>query len=254
MHVNGRAAGLSLESHVSTAVHWLEQTEGDVPAEHHWLNAEETLVMEGLRFAKRRSDWLLGRWTAKRAVASCLNLPTDDRALADVEIRSAPSGVPEVFFPDQSEGPRISISHRAGTAMCAIAVHGTRIGCDLEMIEPRSDSFIADYFTATEQAQVQQAPEQDRPLLSTLIWSAKESALKALQEGLRLDTYCVEVRFVNPSRNEMEECEGPISLAVAKPARWFALEVLYSQSQVFRGWWSRGDRMVRTVVWSSCGM
>lgn len=249
--MNGHAAVLSLESHVSTAVHWLEQTEGDVPAENLWLNAREMLVMEGLRFAKRRNDWLLGRWTAKRAIASCLNLPTNDRALADIEIRSAPSGVPEVFFSNQSRGPEISISHRAGTAICATAVHGTRLGCDLEMIEPRSDSFIADYFTAHEQAQVEQAPAKDRPLLSTLIWSAKESALKALHEGLRLDTFSVEVRSINPLRSEMAECDGPISLAAAKPAIWSALEVLYSQSQVFRGWWSREGRMMRTLVLSS---
>ena len=74
---------------------WLEQTEADVPAENDWLNASEAARLNAMRFAKRRADWRLGRWTAKRALAVCLNLPFDRRALAGIEIRSAPSGAPE---------------------------------------------------------------------------------------------------------------------------------------------------------------
>ena len=65
------------------------------------------------------------------------------------------------------------------------------MGCDLEMIEPRSDAFVADYFTVEEQALVARASAADRSRLLALLWSAKESALKALRAGLRLDTRCV---------------------------------------------------------------
>ena len=62
------------------------------------------------------------------------------------------------------------------------------LGCDLEVIEPRSEEFVADYFTTEEQKMVSQAPIADRSKLLALLWSAKESALKALREGLRFDT------------------------------------------------------------------
>ena len=68
---------------------------------------------------------------------------------------------------------------------------GAELGCDLEIIEPRSDAFVADYFTTEEQALIARASAADRPRLLALLWSAKESALKALHEGLRLDTRCV---------------------------------------------------------------
>ena len=72
--------------------HWLEQTEADLPAHDDWLSADEAVLLSHLRFAKRRADWRLGRWTAKRAAAAYLNLPGDPRSLREIEVRPAPSG------------------------------------------------------------------------------------------------------------------------------------------------------------------
>ncbi len=83
-------------------VYWLEQTDADVPAENQWLSAGEILFLGRLRFARRRNDWRLGRWTAKRALAACLNLPGDPLALANIEIRAATSGAPEAFLFNQT--------------------------------------------------------------------------------------------------------------------------------------------------------
>jgi len=190
----------SLEWIASMNAYWLEQSDADVPAENHWLSAGEILSLGRMRYPKRRNDWRLGRWTAKRALAACLNLPRDLLALANVEIRAAASGAPEVFLFNQTAPVTISLSHRAGIAMCAVAHPGTGIGCDLEVIEPRSNAFIADYLTAREQALVAQTLDEERALLVNLLWSAKESALKALHVGLRLDTNCMDVSFKNGLR------------------------------------------------------
>ena len=191
-------------------VYWLEQTEGDVPAENDWLSASEAVVLNGMRFAKRRADWRLGRWTAKRAVAVYLNLPGHPRALTGTEIRPAPSGAPEVFVTNKPAPVTISLSHRAGRAVCAIGLSGGALGCDLETIEPRSDAFVADYFTTSEQALVERAPGADRSWLLALLWSGKESALKALRTGLRLDTRCVIVSHVDALRHRGEDGQGCI--------------------------------------------
>lgn len=55
----------------------------DVPADNHWLSARELAALDKLNIPKRRDDWRLGRWTAKRVAAHCLG-PGDD--LAKVEI------------------------------------------------------------------------------------------------------------------------------------------------------------------------
>lgn len=239
----------------STTVYWLQQTEADVPLEDDWLSASEVIFLSGMRFAKRRADWRLGRWTAKCATAVYLNLLRDPEALAEIEIRSSPSGAPEVSWLEQPAPVAISLSHRHGTALCAIAPLGTDLGCDLEMVEPHSDAFIADYFTAEEQTLIAQASAAVRPRLVTLLWSAKESALKALHVGLRLDTRCVVVSFPDGLLDELgaPAAEQPGSSEYsAFPfvclANWRPLQVCHGHSQVFRGWWRSAGNMLQTLV------
>ena len=166
----------------------LIQTEADVPADDAWLTGEEHAVMEGLRFPKRRADWRLGRWTAKRAVSDFLDvLP------ARVAVVAAEDGSPQPLVDGATAPATISISHRGGVAACAVGPFAQPLGCDLELVEVRSHGFVADYFTAPERRAVERTPDEVRPLLVTLIWSAKESVLKALRTGLRTDTREVEV-------------------------------------------------------------
>jgi 4'-phosphopantetheinyl transferase len=232
-------------------VYWLEQDEADVPVENQWLSAGETLCLSGMRFLKRRSDWRLGRWTAKRALAACLHLPDDLPALANIEIRTASSGAPEVFLLNQRASVTISLSHRDGAGMCAIALSAPSLGCDLETVEPRIASFATDYFTLNEQALVERASSEDQPLLVTLLWSAKESALKALNVGLRIDTNSVEVSLVDalPLRAEDSRPQPySVSPPPAAPDGWRPLQVSYSGGQIFCGWWRCANYLVRTVV------
>jgi len=212
-------------------VYWLEQGEADVPIENDWLSAAEALRLSGMRFAKRRADWRLGRWTAKNAVASYLHLHDQIHSLAEIEIRSAQSGAPLVFFANNPAALTISLSHRDGIAVCAVAPSKMALGCDLEIIEPHSDPFLTDYFTAEEQALVARCA--DRNLLLALLWSAKESALKALGAGLSLNTRCVVVCPDDPSFDS---------------AGWHSLQVRLTSNRVFQGWWQQKGKLVRTLV------
>lgn len=227
-------------------VSWLEQTEAEVPTENQWLSTRESICLTGMRFAKRRTDWRLGRWTAKHAVATCLNLSTDVHALSTIEILSAPAGVPEVFLQAKPADVAISLSHRNGTALCGVAPAGMRFGCDLETIEPRSAAFVADYFTASEKSLLERTPVEHQPLAVAVVWSAKESALKALHQGLRLDTRCVCVRLVDgllqSGRNARQE---PLA---SNPDGWRSLTVHCSDGPIYGGWWRFQDHLVRTVV------
>ena len=214
-------------------VYWLEQTEADVPAENDWLSPREAVCLNAMRFPKRRADWRLGRWAAKCALSITLEAPANPQIFKKIEIRPAPSGAPEAFFGNQPAAVVISLSHRDGRAICAVTMSGMEMGCDLEMIEPRSDAFVTDYFTIEEQALVAGASAADRDRLLALLWSGKESALKALHTGLRLDTRSV---IVNP-RAESFDLNG-----------WSPLRVRSTAGQVFHGWWQRSDNIVRTVV------
>lgn len=239
----------SLAETALTDIHWLEQTEADVPADNRWLSPTETFCLGGMRFAKRRADWRLGRWTAKRAVTALLNFSTDLPDLANIEIRASSSGAPEVFLLGQPAPVTISLSHRNGIGLCAVGTMQTHFGCDLETVEPRSAAFVADYFTLAEKTLIGQAPAAERPQLAALLWSAKESALKALRVGLRFDTTAVCVSMADPEPLPASaEWHAALPLRLTNSDGWRPLRVRYSGMQVFAGWWRLQDILLRTIV------
>jgi len=217
----------------SMDVYWLEQSEADVPEENDWLSPSEVMVLERLRIARRRAQWRLGRWTAKRALAACLDSPERAPQFAKIAIWPAPSGAPQAFFEEKPAALTISISHREERAICAVAGSGVELGCDLELIEPHSDAFVADYFTAEERALVARHLAAEQPRILALLWSGKESALKALGAGLRLDTRSVIVELAD---------------APASVHDWSPFQVSCAGGKLFHGWWQQAERMVRTVV------
>ena len=233
-------------------VYWLEQAESEIPAHDKWLSAKDAASFAGLRFAKRRADWRLGRWTAKRALAIYWNVPSDPETLSEIEIRPAPSGAPQAFFADEPADVAISLSHRSGVAGCAIAKSEALLGFDLEIAECRSEAFVRDYFATDEQRLITHVDAADRSQLVTLLWSAKESALKALRTGLRLDTRSV---IVSPLTQDQGEDElghirelYPSSRLPCALNNWCPLHVRCANGQVFQGWWQHTGSLLRTLV------
>jgi 4'-phosphopantetheinyl transferase len=240
------------------SIFWLQQTMADVPTNNAWLCANEEHRLNGMKFAKRRNDWRLGRWTAKCAIAAHLGWRTESSFLVDIEICPAASGAPEAFIAQQRTSLGVSLSHCAGRAIAALVPSGVMVGCDLERIELRISAFVSDYFTPEEQLWVAEMPAPYRPALVTLLWSAKESALKALGQGLRLDTRSVSVKIGDPqgipghlaacfqtaSRQEIQHPPGEPG-----QAGWRPLQVVCSNGgRTFNGWWQATSGFVRTLV------
>lgn len=182
-----------------------------------------------MRFRKRRDEARLARFTAKTTVAMALGLPTDADRLRDVRIRNAADGAPEVSIGDRPAPLVIAMTDRADWSVAAVLSGTARIGCDLELVEPRTPAFVADYFTEAEQSWVKAADAPD--LASNLIWSAKESALKVLRTGLRRDTRSVEV-----------------SASFTSDPGWHPLTVRLREGGSFPGWWIRHGQFLLTMA------
>ena len=154
-------------------------------------------MLSTLSFERRRDKWLLGRWAAKNVLIEAFAATTGDRlAPSDITIANDPAGAPFATLADGSRVPWcLSISHRAGVALAVLALEpGVALGADLETVTPRDPALVGDFFGDAEQALVAAAPAgEPRDRLVARIWSAKESVLKALGVGLRLDTRTIEV-------------------------------------------------------------
>lgn len=196
---------------------WLIVNAADVPLSDGWLSGRERQVLSGHRLPRRHADWRLGRWAAKQAILAT-KAEWHGVGLEELEILAAADGSPEAWLRGAPAGITVSISHRAGVAVALVCPNGGPAGCDVELIETRAPVFVIDWFTRSERESVERAPGPSRDLLVTTIWSAKESALKAIRQGLRLDTRDIEVEL---SDQEREGWRGFAALYSGKPlAGW----------------------------------
>lgn len=181
-------------------IHWLTQTNADLPVTPTaaWLSLAERERLATLHVPKRRQEWLLGRWTAKRLVQTFLADEAGLEAeLYELSVVAEPSGAPTLAIERQTlrlalAPVHLSISHSAGAAFCALSAGGGPVGADIERVEPRHPAFAGDYFTPAELLRIAAAEAAARDTMITAIWSAKEAALKALALGLTVDTRYVE--------------------------------------------------------------
>jgi phosphopantetheinyl transferase len=132
----------------------------------------------------------------------------------------------------------ISISHSHNTAFCAtLPAHSTPcgLGADIEHVDAREWRFVEDYFTADEIDRVRRVPGSQRDTFITAIWSAKESALKALHLGLTIDTRRVNCA-IDPRR-----CDT---------ADWLTFEITCSRTftERLQGWWRMRNDYVLTLA------
>ena len=116
------------------------------------------------------------------------------------------------------------------------------LGCDLELIEPREGNFLDNFFTGAEVAAVRALRQRDvaqADILTTAIWSGKEAVLKALREGLRIDTRRITCRF-DPFAGPPQDWTPFIvvvddGLAAQFPGAW-------------SGWWRLHNSYVLTLA------
>ena len=211
----------------------LVQRADAVPADEAWLAAAERARADSFPGEARRRDFRLGRWTAKRALADRLGLERSMRALCEIEVASDEQGAPRATWRGAAVPCALSLSHRDGAALCALAPAGVALGCDLERLEARSAAFAEHFLADVERAALTVLPDTFRGEHATLLWSAKESALKALGIGLRVDARDVVVH-TDPAH--------------PRAGAWRPLRVRGSDVPSLCGWWCVRLSWILTVV------
>jgi 4'-phosphopantetheinyl transferase len=221
-------------------IYWMlvDSQQGELEAPG-FLSPSELQKYSAFKFPKRRNEWLLGRWAAKTLVHS---LPAYQQyAMHQIEILNTPQGAPYIQLPDRAAPAEyLSISHSGNFALCALATGlDLQIGIDMEKVDEHTETFILDYFTPTERRLVDKYPAESRAMAVTLIWSAKESMLKALGVGLHWDTRTVEVQGV----------DGRLSSGKDQ-YQWQKIQIgeQPANDRAWAAWWQRRDPFVLTMA------
>lgn len=212
-------------------ISYFQADQSAVPPNDLWLSPEEVTTLSRFRIPKRRRDWLLGRWTAKSALSQLArpqHFPPENW-----QITSDSDGAPRAWLKGEPADLSISISHSSGLSFFAVTGSSHRMGCDLERVEERSPSFEQTFFTGDELKLLSACEARERNLLVTLIWSAKESVLKAIRTGLRVDTRRIRI----------------LSIDQETSPSWQSFTAQDSVGgDTFNGWWFENSAMVYTVA------
>ncbi len=156
------------------------------------LSGEEQKYFDSLKFDKRKRDYLVGRYTAKKLLLE--NFIKDAKiTFKDISILKDTDGKPELYINDKRPDIMLSISHSGDFASAVASKELKFLGIDTEKIEPRAKSWAEQSFYNTEYH-----TNSDDKFLTTL-WAKKESVVKALGVGLSVDLY--DIRFENDKLN-----------------------------------------------------
>lgn len=195
----------------------------------------EKLVFDRLKVPKRRNEWAAGRLALKKLVQK-VTPELHELSLDQIEVLNEPSGAPFIVLADARFAISVSLSHSNSYVLVACSSQVSRLGVDLEMIEPRQPEFITDYFTPAEQQQIFSAGAHEDEL-ATLFWSGKEALLKAASLGLRMDTRKIELELTSGKG----ALEGWSELGIFCPPIINPPPCLV---------WRREGQMVQTVCWT----
>ncbi|WP_428059725.1 4'-phosphopantetheinyl transferase family protein [Candidatus Avelusimicrobium stercoris] len=173
----------------------------NLPPAEEILGAKESAFFQTLRFPKRRTEWLGGRFALKELVQQATGADKKE-----IEILPQPSGKPLLRVGGKDSPLAFSITHSHGFAVAGLAKEDTVLGIDLEKTAHRIEAWAKDFFHPTE------LTEKSDTFL-TALWTQKEALVKVLGTGLSLNSY--DVRCVNGHA----EFYGPALAAYEKLGR-----------------------------------
>lgn len=144
------------------------------------LSDAEQAQFAALRFAPKRTSFLLGRLAAKRALGALLAEPD----LSRIDIYNGGFGQPLVRHA-RAGRIDVSVSHSHGVAVALAFPAEWPMGIDLELVPAQSvDTVLAELgASAAEQAWID-AGAPDRVTACGVLWSAREALGKSMKIGL----------------------------------------------------------------------
>ncbi len=141
-----------------------------------YLHVDEEEYFNKLKFKKRINSYLLGRYSAKKAISALLN----NINLNDICILNGIFNEPIVKV--NSFSPMVSITHAKNIGASVGYFHECPMGIDVEQIDSSFNEFLKEHTTNSEMALIKNTSINLTDGLF-IIWAAKESISKTIKTG-----------------------------------------------------------------------
>lgn len=168
----------------------------NIPVTLAWLTERELAELSHWKDASRRTQWLAGRWVAKRLVtrSSCTE------RMREVEILSrGDDGLgksPRVSVSGTLSDYRLSISHCQQALLVGITQRDAQIGVDVATGVPSSANFRTRWFSDYELKWINSDAQHRLPIA----WALKEAVFKACGNGSKWNPRSVELVTIERDR------------------------------------------------------
>ena len=151
------------------------------------LSEDEKVCAGKFYFEKARDYFIAGRGLLRILLGEYLGLKP-----AGIQFNYEPQGKPILT----GESFQFNISHSEGMGVFAFCLNH-RVGVDVEHIRPlvNMDDLAKKFFTANESALISSLVGEEKQNIFYMIWTCKESCLKASGAGMSIPLDQVEVKF-----------------------------------------------------------
>jgi 4'-phosphopantetheinyl transferase len=160
-----------------------------------YLNEDEVSRVERFVFPRDRDHFIVARGRLRELVGRYLHCPPNV-----VQFKTGRYG--KLSLLDDLDPLRFNLSHSNGLALYGFCM-GRELGIDTEKIRPGfgGEGIAARYFSAAEQKELAEVPNELRDTAFFLCWTRKEAYIKAHGDGLQipLDSFDVSLKPGEPA-------------------------------------------------------
>ena len=159
-----------------------------------YLSTDEVSRAERFVFPRDRDHFIVARGTLRELLGKYLHCPPNA-----VQFKTGRYG--KLSLLEDHHHLRFNLSHSHGLALYAFC-RGRELGIDAEKIRPEftGEGIAGRYFSAAEQRELAELPEELRDMAFFLCWTRKEAYIKAHGDGLQiaLDSFDVSLKPGEP--------------------------------------------------------
>ncbi|WP_252508900.1 4'-phosphopantetheinyl transferase family protein [Paenibacillus peoriae] len=161
----------------------------DAPLDREVFHSDECSYFESLVFHRRKSNFVLGRLSAKQAVSVLLSEPD----LRNVSVESGVFGQPMLRI-NGVHSYQVSIAHCDYIGAAVVFPEAHPMGIDIERIDSKRNKTIQSQLTAEEKERISVVRGiEEYSALLTVFWTVKEALSKILRTGFTTSLHVLEM-------------------------------------------------------------